>query len=71
MAANKGLFACMCSSVDCQRAPLDESLVAALHTTAVRSFVGMGSVVSAEIGVALEALIIIRLLWETGLGRKS
>lgn len=61
----------MCSRMDCQCAPLDETLVAALHATAVRSFVGMGSVVSAEIGVALEALIIIRLLWKSGLGRNS
>lgn len=61
----------MCSSMDCQRAPLDETLVATLHATTVRSFVGMGSVVSPEIGVAMEALIIIRLVWKTGLGRNN
>lgn len=46
----------MCSCMNCQGAPLDETLIAALHSAVVRSLVGMDSVMPAKIGVPIERL---------------
>ena len=50
------LVTSMGSAVDCQSTALNEGLVAGFVVTGVRTFIGMYSVVTLEIGFSIEAL---------------
>lgn len=54
MVADMGLFAGVCPRMHGQGAPLDEALVAVLEHAVIRTFVGVYSIVSAEVGLAVE-----------------
>jgi hypothetical protein len=56
MVADMGLFAGVCPRVHGQGTPLDEALVAVLEHAVIRTFVGVYSIVSAEVGLAVEGL---------------
>lgn len=54
--AHMGFLARVCSRMDGQGAALDETLVAVFDRAVVGSLIGMYSVVSTEIGFAIERL---------------